>query len=754
MEKTRLIELKEQITHELKSETVNYDRVLSLSNELASQDNDHVRFSVDAAVIERLGYELVTKQEIAVSELVKNAYDADATEVILSFKDAETKGGTLTIEDDGNGMNRDQLVNGFMRISSSEKIDSPTSPLYGRTRAGRKGIGRFAVHRLGTKLTVITQAEDAIHALQVTIDWELFKRNQELFSISNKIIEIPKRKLHGTTLIIEQLRESWTDAEIKRSYRYVSDLLQPFPISESAKEKAEKRKGLDPGFKASFFRIDKDQLVSIADDQQNVFDHALAEIEGYVLDDKIGYWGVKSTKLELKFDELLGKDNKEGKKDVPFNQLKNIHFKAYYFIYAAGLLPRQTRSYIQEIAHEKGGIRLYRNGFRVLPYAERNDDWLKLDESTRKNQILPPHGNNNFFGFVEIFDQEGILFEEAANREGILQSEAFDELTDFIYRVLISAVSEVAQVRGKKVKASDKKNTSKKTLTEAFEEIENALTTNVASSKDESIAEKVERFKYRLTDNEKQIQELQEEINLLRVLASLGLMLGEFSHEAKNKISAIRSDVAHISEKIRSSQTVEEGLINSLLNHVNILRSYTGYFDKSVTSDYIRELKPVDLRRVVFEFKDMVQNDSKANKIEIKYKFEYPEIMLKPMHLSEWQSILLNLYTNSKKALNGKDNSIIFIRCGVAKNIAFLEFSDNGIGIPPQNHEKIFDAFFSTSLPKGYNASYAESMTGSGLGLKIVKDIVLSYDGDVYVSASEPGYATTIRVEFPVHLND
>lgn len=127
---------------------------------------EQVNFSIDAGLINRLGIELVGKAETAVSELIKNSYDADANEVLLNFIDTRFPGGTLVMEDDGNGMTRDQLINGFMRISSTEKVNNPISPRYHRGRAGRKGIGRFATQRLGRKLILITQTKGEDLALR------------------------------------------------------------------------------------------------------------------------------------------------------------------------------------------------------------------------------------------------------------------------------------------------------------------------------------------------------------------------------------------------------------------------------------------------------------------------------------------------------------------------------------------------------------------------------------------------------------
>jgi len=160
---------------------------LKLSHQLASLDKNNVRFSVDSGVIDRLGKELVARHETAVSELVKNAYDADATKATLHFFKVDYSGGTLIIDDDGAGMTRDQLINGFMRISSTSKIHEPVSPIYGRSRAGKKGIGRFSAQRLGSKLTIITLTKNSETALKISVNWKKYLRDEDLYVISNKI---------------------------------------------------------------------------------------------------------------------------------------------------------------------------------------------------------------------------------------------------------------------------------------------------------------------------------------------------------------------------------------------------------------------------------------------------------------------------------------------------------------------------------------------------------------------------------------
>lgn len=118
-------QIKQMIADLLTHTPVDYSQLVVLTNELAKFDSESVRFSVDAGIISRLGEELVGKRDTAVAELIKNAYDADATEVDVIFQNAWTEGGTLIIDDNGLGMTRTQLIDGFMRLSSADKIHNP-----------------------------------------------------------------------------------------------------------------------------------------------------------------------------------------------------------------------------------------------------------------------------------------------------------------------------------------------------------------------------------------------------------------------------------------------------------------------------------------------------------------------------------------------------------------------------------------------------------------------------------------------------
>ncbi|RXP46203.1 ATP-binding protein [Lutibacter sp. HS1-25] len=757
--------IREELERTLANDSSNYSKILELSSKLASFDQENVRFSVDAGVIDRLGTELVARQETAVSELVKNSYDADAIKVTLKFENSDSIGGTLYIYDDGLGMTKEQLVNGFMRISSTDKLRNPLSERYNRKRAGQKGIGRFAVQRLGEKLTITTQTLKDDFALVLTIDWNKYQGDIDLSNITNKIITVPKRKDEGTTLKIEGLKDKWTQAAIKRIYRYVSAIIQPFPLSKSEEEIEIKEKDeistIDPGFKTVFKKLDNNKSIIIADESSMIYDHALAEIEGWIDDNGLGIYSIISKQLKIEEYGEIGSD--PDNMTAPFSKLRKIRFKAYYYIYNSGLIPKMHETSIKKLAREYGGIRLYRNGFRVLPYGERKDDWLKLDASIRQRSILPVHGNINFFGFVELIDTKKV-FNETSSREGLIENEALIQLQNFLYRTLITGVIKVAEIRNIKIVSGQKKEGN------IYEKIEvrikdiahtlEALDLELEKEEGNIQVKRKRRKKIqKLKKDIEKIAELQKEEtskmlkekSMLRVLSSVGITIGQFIHEVRDYVSSMESDVKFLLEKLRSDTVLTERLL-ILDKNITTFKSYTSYFDNVISQNVVRELRPIEIQNVVENFWKSIHNDAIKSDIEFSLPIRNGSYLYtRPMHPSEWSSILFNFYTNAKKAIKrtGKSGEIK-IECGLEDNNMFLEFSDTGDGISKENEEKIFEEFFTTTSPNALEEiDESNEITGTGLGLKIVKDIVTSYRGCIQVVSPKENFNTCIRIEIP-----
>jgi signal transduction histidine kinase len=697
-----------------------------------SSEQETINFSVDAGIINRLGKELVGRAETAVSELVKNSYDADATIVDLKFINSNSIGGELLIIDDGHGMNKQQLINGFMRLSSSDKLHNPASPKYKRIRAGKKGIGRFAAQRLGNKLTILTKVEGDTRGLKLEVDWNRYKIDEDLSSIRNPISEVELDFEYGTKLIISDLREVWGDSQMKRVYRYVSDLLQPSFLSDRSSQINIASRISEDTFNTRFYKIIDNEVSVVADVDSMVFDQALGVIEGRVINGRATCNAV-SRRFNIDDEIDIAGD---------FSLLNEVHFKSYYFIYNfnwyEGFIPKMEYNTIKELGAENGGIKLYRNGFRVLPYGEIGNDWVNIDKTSVKTQdnAYVPFNNPNFFGFVEVIDQEGRVFEETSSREGLIENDAFWQLTDFLNKSLRQATQRINSARIKE------KNLNKN----------NQPNANTTSADNKTTKEKLEGLKSENVDTnaiiEEVIQKL-EEVEMLRVLAGIGLNISEFTHEIRQFIPSFNGSINYLLSQ-ELPQESNESLVN-LKENFNRFKSYTNYIDHTITQYANREKGPVDLRKAIRSFHRIVINDLNSENILLEEDYYGYDLYTFPMHPAEWTSILYNLYTNAKKAIKRAKPSQgkIKLISGRDKTKVYLEFMDNGDGIPDNNKDRVFDAFFTTSTPEHLNSSANESVTGTGLGLKIIKDIISAYHGLIFITSPEEGYVTNFRIEIP-----
>lgn len=763
-------EIKVEIEQLLKAEEIDYSRFTTLSNELIKQDREHVRFSVDAGIINRLGKELVGRAETAISELIKNAYDAEASYAHLVFKNAIRAGGTIEIVDDGNGMTYDELINGFMRISSSDKIHHPVSPHYKRKKAGKKGIGRFAAQRLGKQLIIITQSEDSNQAIKATINWDDYVIDSDINEVTGLIEYVQKERSSGTTLIINQLYEGWSDSAILRAYRYTEDLLIPEPLSRERVEWDRSRQ--DPGFKASFYRDRVSDNTKIVDEDTAFYDHALAVIEGYIDAEGQGYWRLSSNKLEVATTKYikLGKDREDDSSH--YLSARSIHFKTYYFIYDRSLIPGSLFTYVKNLGTEMGGLKLYRNGFRVPPYGEKNNDWLGLDESVRRKTYLFPHQNQSFFGFVEIDDASSDLFEETSSREGLIENEALSEIENFVYRAITTACQEIAALRNRKQTANQKdweKKSPNQKMQEALSDFSDLIEQHKKdnhSSSDSDEKEEEQRRNYERVyekmregqeEQEKQTEKLQDKINMLRVLAGLGLAIGEFIHEIKYYFPGFTAEIDELKRLLESNPRVLER-IDTLERNLMAMKSYTTFFGSTISNNAQRVLEPVNLKEEISIFEKVIARDSNKAGISITDNRNDVNVLLAemktvPMHKSEWASVFFNLYTNAKKAIKKSNNSSdgrIKVECFENPNNLILDFSDNGCGVEPDIREHIFEAFVTTTSAAGQGSPDEEAYTGTGLGLSILHDMISSYGGQIYLTETpKEGYVTTFRIEIP-----
>lgn len=751
------------ILKEFEKESPDWRVIEKIGKTAVDSNSQSVRFSVDAGHINRLGFELVSKQETALIELIKNAYDADATEVNIEFKNYDKSGGSLVITDNGVGMSLDVIRDTWMKISTDHKKNNAISTKYGRVRSGRKGIGRFAVQRLGTKLELITCVEGETKGFKIIFNWSVFDSGKDLSDVFSQV-EFFKKKSneHGTTLLISDLREAWSDALIRKVWKNVILLQSPFLPVENSNDCSNDPYKKDIGFNVVINSESSKKIKQEMSIEKDLLSQSIAYIQGTIDDE--GLCGFTVTSKKMGFSEKFTIDDRR------FLLIGKVAFEAHYFIYKADLISGLSLRAVQNFAEEYGGIRIYRNGFRVLPYGERTDDWLRLDRDVGRRNLLVPASNTHFIGKVMLSD-DNVLIEETSSREGLLENEAFRELSDCIRAVLENSALRVAAIRGKKQRASQKDFGEDlipiRPPIEVIGELKKDLKEVVVSEKNnrninldlvyEKIDSKFKGAEIEIEDYQKKVEYERESSlryeEMLRILSSLGISISIFGHEMKGAQSTIKSGFIVLE---RSISLVNNPDLKSKLNEqikytkkaADRIISLGGYIDKINSSNENRLKKSFAIKGAVERFFEQFKDYLSAQSIKLQLDLLELNLRTIPMHASEIDSILLNFMTNSVKAIKKSKHHERGIRVAVSSkdNMISLVFEDTGIGVDDSIKHKIFLEFFTTTIGMGDNALEG---TGTGLGLKIVSDIASSYGGEVSVVDPSEGYNFAIQLLVP-----
>jgi hypothetical protein len=222
-------------------------------SQLEPIDREVVRFSSDSQLLSELGERLIASRKVALAELIKNAYDADATKCNIWLTDS---GETLVVNDDGHGMTEQEFRDHWMTIATSNRSENPTSRRYNREVTGSKGVGRFAVRNLGLELKLESVAYDPSagehYRLVANFDWRDFDSGSGLneMEIEYRLFDDVDESDEGTRLQISALRDDWSQSELEEVSNGVLDIVsapyEPEPSNVASES------GEDPGFSVYF----------------------------------------------------------------------------------------------------------------------------------------------------------------------------------------------------------------------------------------------------------------------------------------------------------------------------------------------------------------------------------------------------------------------------------------------------------------------------------------------------------------------
>ena len=239
---------------------------------------------------------------------------------------------------------------------------------------------------------------------------------------------------------------------------------------------------------------------------------------------------------------------------------------------------------------------------------------------------------------------------------------------------------------------------------------------------------------------------------MLRILASMGLTIAEFTHEYGTRAGAMQNDLNTVLDSVVPQGEARKAA-RRLLSHLSDVEGFTEYFATTLRQNVVRTIQPIELYAFSLEFCEQMRPlfGDRISTVQIPEP-KQPQVFTTAMHPSEWSSILMNFLTNSRKAIDLRkvQEGKIRIETGFRDDeTILLSFSDNGIGIPHEIQEQIFEPFFTTTAAAATGRADQDRLVGTGLGLKIVHDIVTGIGGTIEVSEPLEGYSTTICVYVP-----
>lgn len=680
------------------------------------------KFIVSSNISRILGSESVSTPSVAIIELVKNSYDADAKEVNLTFKN-----DSLVIQDDGHGMNLNDIQNKWLQIATAYKKRKQKSP-EGRRYLGSKGVGRFATEFLGRNLTVFTKME-SFPKYEFEINWDLFQFNDKLEEellineIDIKINETESDERNGTKLVLDSLSDDF-DEKFLKNLRYELGML------------------IVPGFDKQFVIYINSPYEDLNGEvPTSIFDISNIKFEASITNKK------NNTKIQGVFETQDGY-----KKIISTNINYNLDVGEFKFnlylidLYRKRNLPGSLLTKakdMRKLMDVYGGLKIYLDGFRLQSYGDRRNDWLNLSELRIKRfgTLIP--SNNQFFGYISLTSANNPNIIMTSNREKLIENEGYNNLKAISKAIFNVLANERVIYREYSLKKEEEI---------ALESIPEGLTTEnidlLKSTKAlffqiEKIVSK-ERIpqasKKMILDTSKKIKNIitiydkrkENTSVLLNQIATVGLSIVSIMHEIPTPLRNVI-----INENILKDMNYEMRMERLMLRAVNRIIQQSkrgfGYLSHLATlgseEDYLQR-KTVSL---IDHLNELIQNYDgiiELNRINIKIESTIDKsrfyISFIPAYI---ESIFVNLLTNSiyfikEKNVEGKI-SIVLKETGSGVN---MYFSDNGIGIPNSISNEIFKPRFTTKRKDAEN-----NLSGFGIGLYLVEQILKENNGKITV---------------------
>jgi signal transduction histidine kinase len=787
---------------------------------------ERLTFTIDSRLLEEIGENLVTRNHVAVGELVKNSYDADATEVVLKFDDvtaADTSDSEIAVIDDGTGMTLQEIRDDFMRIATTNKRRNPISERFGREKVGDKGIGRFACRRLADQLEIETTAnldDGGYQQTTLEIDWRDYESDQEIEEVDFPVTvqTIPEEEANsistGTTLRLYNLKDTWSERDFNTLRRNMATLSVVQEANRGEKYDP------DPGFEILFDAPEFDMGEGTLSEQ--IHDASWGCLEGEIRGD-----GTISLSLEAK---RIGQQSYSFSHNNP--GLAGTEFKISY-------LPLDTKEHYRdpqtlnitdarEISKDNSGVRVYKGGFRVFSYGGPDDDWLNIDEArathagrspdetfedlegdltlhTDFNRVLLSGPNNrNLVGRVLIDSDANLTM--ASNREDFQESDLFNDLRELVrlsiewmtlqwshYKAVKSQeelkeqteefIEATGGTQGEKAgcetesdnrfdlgatrgdDTEDNQSTSVSTPEDDSAPVNDALDLieGVADTATDTVPEEDREVSDEAVDAatrviKKTIDQKEQEIDFFRSAFSVNQVVFSFSHELRSMVGELSTNAGQIEAAMSDIPEIHrrdfKEIINDLREMEERFKSQMELFGLFMETGDQKEATDVPVSEVVERVKEATEYI--ADYYDVVITTDVPDLLHSPpMFESELYSIVINLVTNSIKAVGSASSgeSRILIEGTKVEDGIKVRVYDTGVGMPQSEAEQAFQPLVSDPANNLYD-DLSEEMPeelsdqlgrGTGLGLSIVRNIAEKYGGHAQFVETEE-WTTCVEV--------
>jgi signal transduction histidine kinase len=691
------------------------------------ENNQILKWRFDVNTFRLLGRDLITDRITAVYELVKNCYDANSTNVYIQFENVSklSKNSKIIISDNGTGMSFSDIKDKWMVVGTNSKRNKLYSDApFNRKFVGEKGIGRFAVDKLGERVEIKTKEIDSNEWLCVKINWDEYeqtsKSSEKQLSLFTEVenqyhYENGDKQEHGTIITITQISETWTENDIERLNKELSKLVSPFYP-------------LNPPFD---IWITSNEFLKFSN-----LPIKAEPIKYYSHHAEISFNETDKTQETLFFNSNSGVIEK---KQVAIKNFGPVKIKLFYFNESA---KRRYNAAYKNDDTRIDGIKIYRDGVIATPFAEyeaatdKRRDILGIDKR-RWRDTFDTIGTREIIGVVDITKEKNPKIIDSTNRQDFTANEEYASLKEFI-------ITQLKAFEDLKIYERSTKRTKVETdLIDAGRDIrdferELELLANEAVTIDNpSINQIVVKLRSKTKEahqlinksvsEQKRFQkEVERKEKVLYSLISMQEYASMITHAVRTSIAKVK----HLSEFIKVNYPNPKFdkyytlYSTSIYNEMNTLISVTDFMLSFANiDDSFEEFNISELITDLLEnqYETLFRNENINLEIDIKDNFVIET------NKKAFQDIFQNLVSNSIKALKNTENKIIKCTGFLDTDNFVIYFSDNGYGIDDEDKEWIFGLFNTKTAEQG----------GAGVGLYIVSTILKSLKGKIEVIDNE-----------------